>query len=503
MGMRRAGAVTAATSEGACAGVLVIGRGVGRTAGGERRDGEREERGNEEAGELGVWGIFHAGIGCSLKRERPRDPSEKIIPLGRTLTFLIQLRTDSAAMRGGIALACDEALRQLPTRSRTAAGWCASAAAASLTSRLLPMHRSLFRIAVFALAFVALPALAAPVEIIPPELRGAAQPQVAVAPGGRIHVVFGKAVSLYHTASADGGRTFSPPVRIADVPKLALGMRRGPRVVATDRLVTVSAIAGSEGNLLAWTSADGGATWSKPATVNTVPNSAREGLHAMASDGKGLAFLTWLDLRSGGMELWGATSRDGGATWSAEARIYASPDGHICECCHPSTAIGPRGEIAVMWRNWLGGARDMYLATSNDGAKTFGPAQKLGEGTWKLNACPMDGGGLAFDAAGKPFTVWRREKSIFAAPAAPAAGPERKLDDRGMQPIPLMVKSGPAFLWESSGQLQLARGASGQPATLAQKALFPAAATIPGKGAIVVWESTAGAERTLMAARVD
>ena len=48
--------------------------------------------------------------------------------------------------------------------------------------------------------------VAAPVEIIPPELRGAVQPQVAVSPGGRIHVVFGKDSAIFHTASADGRR---------------------------------------------------------------------------------------------------------------------------------------------------------------------------------------------------------------------------------------------------------------------------------------------------------
>ena len=67
---------------------------------------------------------------------------------------------------------------------------------------------------------------AAPVEILPPELRGAVQPQVAVAPSGRIHVVFGKDNAIYHTMSADG-RVFSAPVKVGELEKLALRMRRG------------------------------------------------------------------------------------------------------------------------------------------------------------------------------------------------------------------------------------------------------------------------------------
>ena len=54
-----------------------------------------------------------------------------------------------------------------------------------------------------------------------------------------------------------------------------------------------------------------------------------------------------------------------------------------------------QGRVAVMWRNWLNGSRDMFAALSSDGGKTFATAQKLGSGTWKLNGCPMDGGSIA------------------------------------------------------------------------------------------------------------
>jgi hypothetical protein len=81
-------------------------------------------------------------------------------------------------------------------------------------------------------------------------------------------------------------------------------------------------------------------------------------------------------------------------TWSKNLMIYESPAGTICECCHPSAAIDSEGQVLVMWRNWLAGSRDMYLVRSRDGL-TFSKPEKLGSGTWKLNACPMDGGGLA------------------------------------------------------------------------------------------------------------
>ena len=68
-----------------------------------------------------------------------------------------------------------------------------------------------------------------------------------------------------------------------------------------------------------------------------------------------------------------------------------------------------------MFRNWLQGNRDLYLIQSNDGGNTFGQAQKLGSGNWKLDGCPMDGGGLAINNTGQIQTVWRRESKLFAA----------------------------------------------------------------------------------------
>ncbi len=73
-----------------------------------------------------------------------------------------------------------------------------------------------------------------------------------------------------------------------------------------------------------------------------------------------------------------------------------------------------------MFRNFLNGNRDLYLIKSYDRGNTFGQAQKLGNGNWKLDGCPMDGGGLAINENKVPQTVWRREGEIYtAAPGEP------------------------------------------------------------------------------------
>ena len=339
-------------------------------------------------------------------------------------------------------------------------------------------------ISILAPAFLA----AAPVEIFPPELRGAVQPQVAVAPSGRIHVVFGKDNAVFHTTSLDG-RAFSAPVKIGELEKLALKMRRGPRVTATDKLVLVTAISHADGNVHAWTSADTGKTWKETAPLNTVPKSAREGLQALAGDGRGIVAAVWLDMRGKGTEPWSRVSRDGGATWADEVSIYQSPDGHICECCVPTVAISPTGEIAAMWRNWLGGSRDMWLAVSRDGGKTFSGAQKLGSGTWKLNGCPMDGGAVAFAGDGQPLAVWRREKTIFAS-ATPEL--EDRLSDSGLQPVIQAGSRGVVTVWEERGGLMLKRDQAA-PTQLSANGRAAAMATTPDGSTVVAWETSDGA----------
>ena len=115
------------------------------------------------------------------------------------------------------------------------------------------------------------------------------------------------------------------------------------------KTLVITAIGGEEKgknvDLLAWRSADNGKTWSEGIRINDVPAAAREGLHGLAAGQNGTLWTVWLDLREKGMRLMGSLSRDAGKTWSPNQLVYASPDGHICECCHPTAYVGPKGEL--------------------------------------------------------------------------------------------------------------------------------------------------------------
>ena len=332
-----------------------------------------------------------------------------------------------------------------------------------------------------------LPLLLLAARIVPasPEVKFR-QPQLAV--GNRIvAVAFGAGDTIYFASSRDGGATFGKPVKVAEPGKLALGSRRGPRIAIAGQAIVISAIAGAkgggaDGDLQAWRSTDGGRSWSPAVRINDVPAAAREGLHAMASDWERMVFAAWLDLRDKGTRLYGSVSTDGGAMWSANRLIYASPDGHICECCHHSVAINAQGHVYVMWRNWLGGARDMYLARSLDGGRNFEGAEKLGEGTWPLDACPMDGGGVAFDERGQPVTAWRRDDTVYLA--RPGAG-ETALG-KGKDPS---VAAGPCGLvaaWKTSQGIVMRAAGSTEPSFLVKDASYVHLAS--GKRIFAAWE---------------
>ncbi len=270
-----------------------------------------------------------------------------------------------------------------------------------------------------------LPVLALLAISIKPEVETVPfrQPQLAAA-HGLVAMAFGGGKSIYVSVSKDQGRTFAAPVKVADVGALALGRHRGPRVAILKDAMVLSAIAGEKiatgphahglpdnGNLLVWRSADQGRTWSRAATINDVPGAAREGLHAMAAGPDGSLFAAWLDLRTKGTQLYGARSNDGGLTWSKNVAMYSSPDGTICQCCHPTLSVDTAGRIWAMWRNVLDGSRDLHVISSADGV-TFERARKLGSGTWKINACPMDGGGFLVED-GNVTSAWRREGEIY------------------------------------------------------------------------------------------
>ena len=336
------------------------------------------------------------------------------------------------------------------------------------------------------LAFAAAATVArgeAPTGAIVLDERGQ-KPRVAIGADGTVAVAYGLGSDVFCRVSRDHGSTYGDPVRVATVPGLSLGMGRGPQVAVAAGSLVVAAI-GKASDVMAWRSGDGGRTWSGPAKVNGAPRSAEEGLLSLAAGGDGV-HAVWLDTRRKTTEVYIAKSSDLGATWS-ERSLYQSPDGHVCECCLPTIAADQEGGVAVMFRNWKGGARDMYALVSRDGGATFAEAAKLGTGTWPLDGCPMDGGGVALRGP-RLLSIWRREKQLYASSGP---GIEVRLGE-GKNATIALGATGAVEAWEDNGGISLHRTSTAK-AERFGPGIAPSLAAAPtGPLVLLAWERPGG-----------
>jgi hypothetical protein len=325
------------------------------------------------------------------------------------------------------------------------------------------------------------------------EISGAEQPQLFSSADGRVWLTYAKGVDLFATCSTDAGVTFAPAVKIAGEEGFMVGMRCGPRIVADGDRVTVTVI-GRE--LLSFHSTDGGRTWSTAESINEVPGSAREGLHDLTAAPGGKAFVTWLDLRSGRMELWGARSSDGGQTWSRNELVYRSPEKSVCECCHPSALFDATGRLAVMWRNSLSGNRDLWLGTGEPGTGAFSSG-KLGTGSWKLDACPMDGGDIIAFGNGSFATVWQRAGEVFYCEPG---SPEVRVG-KGRQPVAVAYEGRAMVVWQEGNRLMISRDAASpslEPRALAVEARYAVLITAGNRPLAAYEQGKSGESRVVV-----
>lgn len=298
------------------------------------------------------------------------------------------------------------------------------------------------------------------------------QPQIA-SDGRDFGIVFGAKNTIYYAPNG------AAPVVVAEAPVLSLGNHRGPRLAFTAGAIIITAGTGpvdqqyGPNTLRSWRSTDHGATWKAGPDLST-SGTGGMGFQGLASDGKQRLVAAWIWPMNGAPRLFTAHSEDAGLTWSKQAILSQT----VCECCHPSVAISSDGTVRILFRNNLEGSRDFYLATAGDG-EHFEIA-KLGQGSWPLNACPMDGGGMG-EFQGSVITLWRRQSDLYLA--RPGEPEERFAT--GKNAAIALRKDGFYAVW-SDGESIMAK-VPGKPAyVLAKGGAFP---VITSHGPVVAaWE---------------
>ncbi len=305
-------------------------------------------------------------------------------------------------------------------------------------------------------------------------------PNLAMDSADNLHLVFGSGDSIMYAYSSDHGRSFSATSLISVLPELAASHTRGPQIAATNKGLTVIAC-NAMGDIFSY-SKTGSGNWEQTGKVNDVDTVAKENLMSLSGDGEN-AFAVWLDLRGNKHnKIYGSGSTNAGKTWSKNIMIYTSPDTTVCECCKPSVVV-KGNNFYVMFRNWLNDNRDMYVIRSSDGGNSFGQAQKLGNGNWKLNGCPMDGGNLAIDKNGEIQTVWRRETKVYAS----MPGMPEKEIGKGKGCTLETVNGKNVYAWTENGEVVII-DPQGQKKVLG-KGSQPVLKALNNEHVICVWEN--------------
>ena len=305
----------------------------------------------------------------------------------------------------------------------------------------------------------------------------------------QIHIVYGSGDSILYISSKDG-ISFTDPSLVAVLPKLSAAAMRGPQIAAAADGLLVTACT-NNGNIYSYKMTALG-RWSTALRVNAANETAKEALMALSADGLN-AYAVWLSVKGPkGQDVYGAKSSDGGRTWTENILVYANPAGTVCECCKPSVSV-KGNSVYVMFRNFLNGNRDLYLIKSANGGKSFGRAKKLGNGSWELNGCPMDGGGLVIDESGNPETVWRREGKIYAV--SPGM-PEREIGE-GRSCSMETIHSKNIYTWSENGNVMLLK-TGGNKIDLGKGSL-PLVKALNDDHVICVWEN----EKQILAAVIE
>ena len=241
------------------------------------------------------------------------------------------------------------------------------------------------------------------------------------APDGKLLLAWTANGVVSVAESVDLGKSFSPPVKIAEHGKsLDAGSDARPQIVANKQGNVFLAYAffkdanwNAQINIAR--STDEGKTFTSPASLVKDGSSQRFPSVLIKSDDA--IFASWIDKRlvakakQGGEKRLGGSiaysfSQDGGKTFETERFANESS----CECCRIAGSLDPQGNPVVAYRAiFPGGIRDQ--ATQVITAKGAEPIRRVADDDWKTDACPHHGPTIAVSGTGKFHVAWYTQGS--------------------------------------------------------------------------------------------
>jgi hypothetical protein len=250
----------------------------------------------------------------------------------------------------------------------------------------------------------------------------------------------GDATNVYAARSLDEGRTFAAPVRVNDIEGDArMSGEQAPRVaLGRDLAVGWVSRLGGQSSIRIARSADGGQSFAPARALHPPGLPGLRGWPSFTISEGDAVHAAWLDTRQAAaghaahpapaeahqghhgstrQDLFHATfSSDG--TWT-DTTIATG----VCFCCKTAVATGRTGDVYVAWRHvYPTNLRDIAVARSGDGGRTFSAPVRVSEDHWEIDACPEDGPSIAVTDDGVLHVAWPtmlqegvQKKAVFYA----------------------------------------------------------------------------------------
>ena len=245
-----------------------------------------------------------------------------------------------------------------------------------------------------------------------PAPDGAAQPNLVAAPDGTLLLSWIEPDADGHALrfARHDARGWSTPRTIARGSDWFVNWADTPHIVATaDGALWAHWLRRSGASPYAYDvvlsrSADGGATWAAPVTVNDDGTPTEHGFASLWPAGDDRIGVAWLDGRAtggghdahdghggGGMMTLRAATFDAALSRSGEARLDAS----TCDCCQTDIALAGGRPVLAYRDRTPGEIRDIAVARLEDD-RWSAPRIVHADG-WEMPACPVNGPAIAAD----------------------------------------------------------------------------------------------------------
>ncbi len=235
-----------------------------------------------------------------------------------------------------------------------------------------------------------------PVMDIAPSHDGNQRPRIVTDRSGNPLVIWGKSGNVMFSRWA--GEAFTTPVQLnPDSIPIAQADWMGPDIAAHGDTIYVvfkqTPEDAADSHVWCIHSFDDGMTFSPPMRVEDVPN-GKSRFPAVTTDNQGnpvVAFMKFND--AFGAARWVVTrSTDFGNSFSADvlASRWSSPGADVCDCC-PGTVTCEGQAVAMLYRDNNNNIRDTWAGISQDTGATFSGGMNVDQQNWMLQACPSSG----------------------------------------------------------------------------------------------------------------